>query len=313
MKTAPRFAAAAAGLVMLAGTASAQYSSRALRPPADIPVSGEPQIHRDPVITREELPPVRKQLNAKTAEPCPEDLRSRYCIPKPEIVSKPDIVEGQIIISDDEKFLYLGIGNYMMVGPAQAVRYKIATAQAHEKMPRGDYFLSTRLGARNAEGKQTGMSKNPQWCPTDNIALQRGMRPGRCVPGNDRKNPFGGVAFYIAYNNEKGVEVQTLFRIHGTIQPEKIGQDASAGCTRMYSPDALDLYARLEGMLARGVAIKIHNPQGPTREEYARTQREITADIQARYGYREERYYEPRPVYRRCRGNNPFEQFFCQF
>ena len=36
----------------------------------------------------------------------------------------------------------------------------------------------------------------------------------------------------------------TLYRIHGTNQPEYIGQAISSGCVRMTNEDVIDLYSR---------------------------------------------------------------------
>jgi lipoprotein-anchoring transpeptidase ErfK/SrfK len=38
----------------------------------------------------------------------------------------------------------------------------------------------------------------------------------------------------------------TLYRIHGTNQPEYIGQAISSGCIRMTNEDAIDLYSRVK-------------------------------------------------------------------
>jgi lipoprotein-anchoring transpeptidase ErfK/SrfK len=38
----------------------------------------------------------------------------------------------------------------------------------------------------------------------------------------------------------------TLYRIHGTNQPEYIGQSISSGCIRMTNPDVIDLYNRVK-------------------------------------------------------------------
>ena len=38
----------------------------------------------------------------------------------------------------------------------------------------------------------------------------------------------------------------TLFRIHGTNQPEYIGQAISSGCIRMTNEDVIDLYNRVK-------------------------------------------------------------------
>ncbi|MFZ0729129.1 MAG: L,D-transpeptidase, partial [Methylovirgula sp.] len=36
----------------------------------------------------------------------------------------------------------------------------------------------------------------------------------------------------------------TLYRIHGTNEPDQIGQAVSSGCIRMSNIDAIDLYNR---------------------------------------------------------------------
>jgi lipoprotein-anchoring transpeptidase ErfK/SrfK len=38
----------------------------------------------------------------------------------------------------------------------------------------------------------------------------------------------------------------TLYRIHGTNQPEYIGQAISSGCIRMTNEDVIDLYKRVK-------------------------------------------------------------------
>lgn len=296
------FASATAGLLMLGNAALAQgFFERPsiLRPPADVPGGYQQQpraILPPPPEQRAILPPARdlappsakQQMQAVAAE-C--DKASRFCIPPPEEVSDPrNLPEGQITVMDDEKFLYLSIGN------GKAIRYKVATAIAKEKMPRGDYILSSRRGGELIPQTQTymyGMAKNPRWCPTPNIAKKRGFPPDYCMEGTDPGNPFGGVALYLAYM-VNGQETQTLFRIHGTIDPKKIGDDVSSGCVRMYTPDAMDLYARVLDMRLRNIFIGIHVPQGPSREEYAANQRAITAQINRQYEMENDPYYAQR-------------------
>ena len=52
---------------------------------------------------------------------------------------------------------------------------------------------------------------------------------------------MGSRAMYL-YANGK----DTLFRIHGTNQPEYIGQAISSGCIRLTNEDVIDLYARVK-------------------------------------------------------------------
>jgi lipoprotein-anchoring transpeptidase ErfK/SrfK len=52
---------------------------------------------------------------------------------------------------------------------------------------------------------------------------------------------MGSRAMYL-YSGGK----DTLFRIHGTNQPEYIGSSISSGCIRMTNEDAIDLYGRVK-------------------------------------------------------------------
>ena len=59
------------------------------------------------------------------------------------------------------------------------------------------------------------------------------------IPGG-ADNPLGARALYL-YDGNK----DTLYRIHGTNEPEKIGRSVSSGCIRMRNIDAIDLYNRV--------------------------------------------------------------------
>ena len=50
------------------------------------------------------------------------------------------------------------------------------------------------------------------------------------------ENPLGARALYLG---------STLYRIHGSNEPETIGQAVSSGCFRMTNEDVTDLYGRL--------------------------------------------------------------------
>ena len=53
------------------------------------------------------------------------------------------------------------------------------------------------------------------------------------------ENPLGARALYLWRG-----KIDTLYRIHGTNEPETIGHDVSAGCIRMRNEDVIDLYNR---------------------------------------------------------------------
>jgi lipoprotein-anchoring transpeptidase ErfK/SrfK len=52
-------------------------------------------------------------------------------------------------------------------------------------------------------------------------------------------NPLGARAMYIA---------GTLYRIHGSNEPDTIGQAVSSGCIRMTNDDVIDLYGRASAL-----------------------------------------------------------------
>lgn len=54
-------------------------------------------------------------------------------------------------------------------------------------------------------------------------------------------NPLGARAIYL-FQGDK----DTLYRIHGTNEPEKIGRAVSSGCIRMRNIDVVDLYNRVD-------------------------------------------------------------------
>jgi lipoprotein-anchoring transpeptidase ErfK/SrfK len=53
------------------------------------------------------------------------------------------------------------------------------------------------------------------------------------------RNPLGARAMYLWQDNK-----DTLYRIHGTVEPWTIGKNVSSGCIRMINQDVIDLYER---------------------------------------------------------------------
>jgi lipoprotein-anchoring transpeptidase ErfK/SrfK len=60
------------------------------------------------------------------------------------------------------------------------------------------------------------------------------------LPGGP-DNPLGARALYLYTKNG-----DTLYRIHGTNEPEMIGRNVSSGCIRMRNIDVIDLYNRVQ-------------------------------------------------------------------
>ena len=78
----------------------------------------------------------------------------------------------------------------------------------------------------------------PGWTPPPEMLKRRPDLPQHMNGGIE--NPLGARAMYL-YNG-KG---DTGFRIHGTNEPDTIGQAVSSGCIRMMNADVVDLYKRV--------------------------------------------------------------------
>ena len=126
---------------------------------------------------------------------------------------------GTILVDTDARFLY-----YVLPG-GKAIRYGVAVGE--EALA----FSGVAVVGR--------MSEWPDWIPTREIQARLGPYPAR-VPGG-AANPLGARALYLYENNK-----DTLYRIHGTNQPEYIGQAISSGCIRMTNEDVIDLFGRVK-------------------------------------------------------------------
>jgi lipoprotein-anchoring transpeptidase ErfK/SrfK len=88
------------------------------------------------------------------------------------------------------------------------------------------------------------MEEWPHWMPPSDMLkrwphLQPTADAGG-LPGGP-ENPLGSRAMYLYQNGR-----DTLYRIHGTNEPDQIGQAVSSGCIRMSNIDAIDLYGRVK-------------------------------------------------------------------
>ena len=79
----------------------------------------------------------------------------------------------------------------------------------------------------------------PGWTPTADEKRRLGPLPSYVEGG--ARNPMGARGLYL-YAGGK----DTLYRIHGTNQPEYIGRAISSGCIRLTNEDVIDLYSRVK-------------------------------------------------------------------
>lgn len=125
---------------------------------------------------------------------------------------------GTIVIRKDERLLYY------VAGDGRAVRYKISVGR--------EGFSWT--GVAKVGAKQEW----PHWRPPAEMRSRQPDLP-EFVPAGPY-NPLGARALYLFMNGR-----DTLFRIHGTNDPDGVGFDGTSGCFRLTNTDIVDLYGRV--------------------------------------------------------------------
>ena len=126
---------------------------------------------------------------------------------------------GTVVIDTDNKFLYY------VLPQGKAIRYGVTV---------GEEAL-----AWSGIAKVGRKEEWPSWTPTAGEKERLGKLPD-FVPGGAH-NPMGARAMYL-FDGSK----DTLYRIHGTNQPEYIGHAISSGCIRLTNEDVIDLYNRVK-------------------------------------------------------------------
>jgi lipoprotein-anchoring transpeptidase ErfK/SrfK len=187
---------------------------------------GEMEVTIDPAVRRQYAAlyaPVRGERfpipAVELSDINPEYLRKAVLYPTRE---QP----GTIVIDPQNRFLYL------VLGDGRAIRYGVGvgregfgwsgTATIHDKREWPDWYPPKEMIQRQPELRRQVSE------------LQGGLG----MPGGPR-NPLGSRAMYLWQGNK-----DTLYRIHGTVEPWTIGTSVSSGCIRMINQDAIDLYQR---------------------------------------------------------------------
>lgn len=136
-------------------------------------------------------------------------------IPRTTVSFQGNYAPGTIIVDTKERRLYL------VQEGGRALRYGIGVGR--------DGF---RWGGVH---RITAKKEWPSWTPPAQMLRRRPDLPRHMVGGPD--NPLGARAMYLG---------STLYRIHGSNEPETIGQAVSSGCFRMVNDDVIDLYNRVQ-------------------------------------------------------------------
>jgi lipoprotein-anchoring transpeptidase ErfK/SrfK len=121
---------------------------------------------------------------------------------------------GTIVVSTSQRRLYYVTGN------GQAVQYGIGVGRP------GFTWAGTMAVSMKREW--------PDWRPPAAMLKRRPDLPRHMKGGVD--NPLGARAMYLG---------SSIYRIHGSNEPETIGEAVSSGCIRMTNEDVVDLYDRV--------------------------------------------------------------------
>ena len=135
-------------------------------------------------------------------------------IKKENVMFTGNYAPGTVVVNTSERRLYLVQPN------GQAIKYGIGVG---------------RDGFRwSGEHKITAKKEWPDWTPPSQMLARRPDLPRHMKGGIE--NPLGARAMYLG---------SSLYRIHGSNEPETIGQAVSSGCFRMSNDDVQDLYERV--------------------------------------------------------------------
>ena len=157
------------------------------------------------------------EIDPLTREPIQpyEDTRAKATpIPREEVSYASKYAPGTIVVSTVERRMYFILGN------GKAIRYGVGVGRP------GFEWGGTKAITRKAEW--------PDWTPPPQMLKRRPDLPRHMKGGPE--NPLGARALYLG---------SSLYRIHGSNEPETIGQAVSSGCIRMLNDDVIDLYERV--------------------------------------------------------------------
>ena len=159
---------------------------------------------------------VASPMYASLSTPGTDDARPLVSpIPRETVPYDGAYAPGTIIINTSERRLYLILPGH------QALKYGVGVGR-----PGFTWAGVTRIANKR---------EWPDWTPPAQMLRRRPDLPRHMSGGID--NPLGARAMYLA---------GTLYRIHGSNEPDTIGQAVSSGCIRMTNADVTDLYSRAQ-------------------------------------------------------------------
>jgi lipoprotein-anchoring transpeptidase ErfK/SrfK len=135
-------------------------------------------------------------------------------VPREVVTFRGSYAPGTVVISTSQRRLY-----YVLAGN-RAIRYGVGVGRE------GFSWSGTKTVTMKREW--------PDWRPPSQMLKRRPDLPRYMAGGPD--NPLGARALYLG---------SSLYRIHGSNEPDTIGAAVSSGCIRMTNRDVMDLYDRV--------------------------------------------------------------------
>ncbi len=155
-------------------------------------------------------------LNGRPVEYYDQEFRPQATpAPRQLVTFDTRFAPGTIVISTEERHLYY------VTRRGEAIQYAVGVGRP------GFEWSGTLPVTRKREW--------PDWRPPAEMLARRPDLPRYMSGGPD--NPLGARALYLG---------SSLYRIHGSNEPETIGQAVSSGCIRMTNEDVIDLYNRVK-------------------------------------------------------------------
>lgn len=136
-------------------------------------------------------------------------------IPRETVAWRGSEKPGTVVVSTSQRRLYY------VLGGGEAIRYGVGVGR------RGFSWSGTKTVTMKKEW--------PDWRPPAQMLARRPDLPRYMAGGQD--NPLGARALYLG---------SSLYRIHGSNEPETMGAAVSSGCIRMTNEDVTDLYERVK-------------------------------------------------------------------
>lgn len=143
------------------------------------------------------------------------NLFREQAIPRRVVSWHRSYAPGTVVISTSERRLY-----YVLPGK-EAIQYGVGVGRE------GFTWSGTKIVSMKREW--------PDWTPPPEMRKRRPDLPRHMAGGIE--NPLGARAIYLG---------SSMFRIHGSNEPDTIGAAVSSGCIRMTNRDVADLYDRVK-------------------------------------------------------------------